>query len=192
MVEPSDYYSVLGVARDANPAEIKRAYRRQALRWHPDRNPGDPQAEQRFKAVSDAYQVLRDPEKRRAYDLGAQTYRTDGPPAWGHRTGFRGERCAWKRGRGCGGRLRRHWRAVGGFAAAAHHLIDITLARDEAATGCEKRFILDSAIGRRVIDIGLPPGLRDGDLIELDGRIPGAILAPEGALYLRINITADL
>ncbi len=63
-----DYYEVLGVSRTATTEEIKRAYRKLAIRFHPDKNPDDPQAEERFKEASEAYAVLSDPEKRAAYD----------------------------------------------------------------------------------------------------------------------------
>jgi molecular chaperone DnaJ len=63
-----DYYQILGVSRDASQEEIKRAYRRLAMKYHPDKNPGDKEAEERFKEISEAYQVLSDPEKRRIYD----------------------------------------------------------------------------------------------------------------------------
>ncbi|MDY7002044.1 MAG: molecular chaperone DnaJ, partial [Thermodesulfobacteriota bacterium] len=63
-----DYYEVLGTSRDAGEQEIKRAYRKLAFKYHPDRNPGDPEAEASFKEAAEAYEVLRDPEKRSRYD----------------------------------------------------------------------------------------------------------------------------
>ncbi|MBN1846229.1 MAG: molecular chaperone DnaJ [Sedimentisphaerales bacterium] len=63
-----DYYEVLGLERSAGPADIKRAYRRLAIKFHPDKNPDDKQAEQKFKECAEAYEVLSDPEKRRQYD----------------------------------------------------------------------------------------------------------------------------
>jgi len=68
MQRKRDYYEVLGVSRDADAETLKRAYRRAALECHPDRHPGDPACEERFKEVSEAYQVLSDPEKRELYD----------------------------------------------------------------------------------------------------------------------------
>lgn len=65
----SDYYTLLGVGRQATSDELKKAYRRLAVHWHPDRNPGSKLAEERFKAVSEAYAVLSHPAKRRQYDL---------------------------------------------------------------------------------------------------------------------------
>ena len=64
-----DYYGILGVARDATPDEIKKQYRKIALKYHPDRNPGNKESEEKFKEAAEAYEVLRDPEKRRLYDL---------------------------------------------------------------------------------------------------------------------------
>ena len=68
MADKRDYYEVLGVSRDADDAAIKKAYRQLAKKYHPDTNPGDKEAEAKFKEASEAYAVLSDAEKRRQYD----------------------------------------------------------------------------------------------------------------------------
>ena len=66
--EKRDYYEVLGVARNANADEIKKAYRKAAIKYHPDKNPGDKEAEEKFKEANEAYEVLSNPEKKAKYD----------------------------------------------------------------------------------------------------------------------------
>ncbi len=75
-----DYYAVLGVGRDASDAEIKKAFRGLALRYHPDRNPDSPKAEERFREVAEAYKALSDPAERARYDRLGPLYRPDGRP----------------------------------------------------------------------------------------------------------------
>jgi len=90
-MEYKDYYKILGVERSAGAKELKRAYRKLAVQYHPDKNPGDPRAEERFKEINEAYEVLGDPVKRAKYDQLGSSYQ------------------AWERTGG----------APGGFAAAA-------------------------------------------------------------------------
>ena len=81
-MERRDYYEILGVERSAPDEEVKKSYRKLAMQFHPDRNPGDKKAEEKFKEAAEAYEVIRDPEKRKIYDR------------YGHEgingTGFRG------------------------------------------------------------------------------------------------------
>jgi molecular chaperone DnaJ len=84
-VSRRDYYEVLGVSRDATPEEVKKAYRRLALQYHPDKNPGNKQAEERFKQIGEAYDVLSSPEKRAQYDRFGTV---GGPPGFEGFGGF--------------------------------------------------------------------------------------------------------
>ncbi len=84
-----DYYATLGVARDASTEDLKKAYRKQAMQFHPDRNPGDKQAEARFKEINEAYDVLKDDQKRAAYDrYGHAAFEQGGGGPGGFSAGF--------------------------------------------------------------------------------------------------------
>src|SRR6476646_7695240 len=82
---PRDFYEVLGVSKSASQDEIKKAYRDLARKWHPDRNPDDSKAEERFKEIQQAYDALSDPEKRKQYDAGGRFagFGTGGSPGGG-------------------------------------------------------------------------------------------------------------
>ena len=86
MAQKRDYYEVLGVSKTASEDEIKKAYRKIAIQYHPDRNPGDKQAEEKFKEAAEAYNVLHDPQKRQQYDQ----FGFDGPMGGGGFGGFSG------------------------------------------------------------------------------------------------------
>src|SRR5436305_3824539 len=80
MASRPDYYKLLGVGKNASDEEIKKAYRKLARQYHPDRNAGDKQAEERFKEISQAHDVLSDAEKRKAYDRGSGAFGGFGMP----------------------------------------------------------------------------------------------------------------
>ncbi len=84
-----DYYELLGVSRDASGEDIKKAYRKLAVQYHPDKNPGNKEAEEKFKEISHAYEILRDPQKRRQYDqFGEAAFRYAGAGTWGFHDPF--------------------------------------------------------------------------------------------------------
>ncbi|MBP3535025.1 MAG: DnaJ domain-containing protein, partial [Muribaculaceae bacterium] len=83
MENKRDYYEVLGVSKSASADEIKKAYRKAALKYHPDKNPGDKAAEEKFKEAAEAYDVLSDPEKRQKYDQFGHSMGPQGFPGGG-------------------------------------------------------------------------------------------------------------
>jgi molecular chaperone DnaJ len=140
---PRDYYGLLGVGRNATPEEIKRAYRRLARELHPDVNP-DPGAQDRFKAVTTAYEILSDPEKRRLVDLGgdplSQGAGTPGNPFAGF-GGFGDVFEAFFGGASSSGRGRRSRVRPGADA-----LLQMSLSLEDAAFGVRREITVDTAV----------------------------------------------
>jgi molecular chaperone DnaJ len=136
-----DPYAILGVSRDAEPDEIKKAYRRLARQLHPDVNP-DPQTQERFKEVSAAYEVLSDPEKRRMYDLGGDPFSRAGAGAGAGFSftdimdAFFGGGAGQQQGRGPRPRMRRGQDA----------LVRIEVELAEAAFGVQRELKVDTAV----------------------------------------------
>ncbi len=154
-----DYYEVLGVSRTAGDDELKRAYRKLALKWHPDKNPDNrAEAEERFKEISEAYQVLADPERRAAYDrFGHAAFEQGGAAGFDFTANFEdilgdlfGDFFGTSRGRsGARGRARR--------GQDLQYRLDITF--EEAATGCEKTISVPRlAVCRTCDGRGAKPG----------------------------------
>jgi molecular chaperone DnaJ len=149
MATGRDYYEVLGVPRDATEAEIKKAYRQLARKYHPDANPHDPTAGERFKEINEAYQVLSDPEKRAQYDrLGHAAFQAGGAGAAGG-----GPFAGFDFGDFAGFPFDDLFESFFGFGAAtaarrdrpqrgADIRVDLELTFEEAAFGCERTVTL--------------------------------------------------
>src|SRR5512142_2545656 len=86
----ADYYETLGVPKDASEEDIKRAYRKLAMKYHPDKNPGDKSAEEKFRDATEAYEVLKDPQRRSQYDQFGHAAFQQGAGQGGFSGGFGG------------------------------------------------------------------------------------------------------
>ena len=133
-----DYYEVLGVSRTASAEELKRAYRKLALQFHPDRNPNDPQAESRFKEINEAYEVLSDQSKRQRYDTFGHS--AQGMPGFDG-AGFGGINDIFDMffGAAAGGRTRT------GPRRGADLRLDLRLTFEEAVFGVERELTIPRA-----------------------------------------------
>jgi curved DNA-binding protein len=187
-----DYYQILGVTRSADADQLKRAYRKLARKYHPDVSK-EKNAEERFKEVQEAYEVLRDPEKRAAYDQLGRDYRAGQqfrpPPDWAQRFGQGGGQrfsdlngfsdfFASLFGGGAGG----FGAAPGGPPPDAEAgTLEVSL--EEAFAGTKRRVTLNEAGRARTLDVQIPAGVADGQPL----RIPGSV---GRALVFRVKLRA--
>ncbi|MGB8224861.1 MAG: J domain-containing protein [Polyangiales bacterium] len=210
-----DFYKILGVSRDANPAELKKAYRKLAKELHPDRNPDDKKAEDRFKEVSAAYSVVSDTEKRKLYDQYGEMGLREGfdPEAYQAATqgaaGFGGFDFgdifgAASRGRRGGGRAGEYEFNLedlfgqagpgrGAYVRAprkgAELQSEVTVDFRDAVLGCTKELSLRAPDGERTMKVRIPPGVRNEGKIRLRGQGGlGSYGGPAGDLVLKVKV----
>jgi curved DNA-binding protein len=209
-----DFYQILGVPRTASQDEIQRAYRRLARENHPDVN-ADPGAEDRFKDISEAYNVLSDPQTRSRYDAFGADFRQVpedvDPETWRRARAGAGARSRAGAGAGQaggtrfgfaggdeidlddlfggmfggGGRSARGWGPVPG----ADQVADIDLTVEEAYRGGQRSVTIGGGGSQRTLDVTIPPGVTDGQRIRLAGQGGrGTDGARSGDLYLVVRI----
>lgn len=215
-VDYKDYYQVLGVERLASKEEIAKAYKKLAKKHHPDLNPGDKVAEERFKDITEAYEVLKDDEKRRLYDqLGSnwqhgQQFQNAGPGAENFNFTFNGQGF---QGSGFSdffealfGEQRRARAGnsggfgpdpFGGFSSRQQRGRDVEADLDisllDAVRGGERQLTLQGgADGGRTLKVSVPAGVRDGAKLRLAGQgQTSPVGGPKGDLYLKIRYAPD-
>ncbi len=177
---PRDYYEILGVGRDASATEVKRAFRGLARELHPDVNDHDPQAEEKFKAAAEAYEVLSDPERRRTYDAyGHQGLRSGGFPPGGGFGSVEEIFQAFFGGSGFGFEVRR------GPMRGQDLIHTVEISAVEAMLGT--KILVPSHEGEREVE--LPPGTQHGAHYALRGNgMPGSGGGPPGDLVIAVQV----
>jgi curved DNA-binding protein len=208
-MEYKDYYKTLGVAKTATQDEIKKAFRKAAIKYHPDKNPGDKKAEEKFKEMSEANEALSDPEKRKKYDelgenwkyqqeYGAQQGGAQGGGGFGRSTqysgGFGGESESdfsdffenlFGGGSGSGGFSRSRQRSTQPRRGPDHQAeMQITL--EDAYSGGERQIRLEG----QALKLNLKPGIHDGQVIRLRGKGGEGVNGGErGDLLISLHLT---
>jgi curved DNA-binding protein len=190
-----DYYKTMGLGREASDKEIKLAYRRLARKYHPDLNK-DPKAEEQFKEVGEAYEVLKDPEKRKKYDqFGSDWEQTQqAHNAYQAGPGF------GDFGGGAYQDPRDFFESLFGERASRSHATQgadlrgsINISLEEAYQGCTKELQLPAhdakRVGKQAVRVKIPAGVKSGQQLRLAGQgEPGRGGHARGDLYLTINV----
>lgn len=205
-----DYYAVLGVSKSASAAEIKKAYRKLAQKHHPDANRGDPKAEEKFKEVTAAYDVLNDPKTKEEYDriremVAAGGFRTGGPGGFGGFGGPGGGRVRVENindifggGGGFGDLFGDLFGSGGGATAGGFGRpmrggdleTETSLSFEGALEGVQVELFINERGGTpRTVKARIPAGVTDGARIKLAGKgSPGPNGGPAGDLYVKVRV----
>lgn len=195
-----DYYQLLGLTKTASADEIKKAYRKMAVKYHPDKNPGDKEAEETFKQISEAYAVLSDPQKKAQYDqFGSSGFHQ----RYSQEDIFRnfdfgdifkdmgyGSDDIFSRifagGAQGGARFRTRKQRGEDFS------MDLSVTFREAATGGEKRVSFMREGVREDLSVKIPAGIANDAKLRIQGKGgSGSNGGPAGDLYLTIKVTTD-
>jgi len=177
---PRDYYEILGIGRGASESEVKRAFRALARELHPDVNDHDPEAEEKFKAAAEAYEVLSDPERRATYDrFGHEGLRSGGFPPPGAGFGSVEDLLQAVFGTAFGFEVRR------GPMRGQDLVQSIEISAPQAMLGGSVK--IQSHEGEREVE--LPPGIQHGAQFALRGHgLPGANGGPPGDLRVVVHV----
>jgi curved DNA-binding protein len=185
------YYDILGVPKGASEDEIKKAFKKKALQYHPDHNENDTKAEDKFKKVNEAYAVLKDKKKRRKYDqVGAEGFKKQ----YTQEDIFQGfDMNEVFRGFGGGGAPSGFENMFGGRSRRPQKgqdmMSEITVTFEEAARGTEKNFTIDRGGRHEDTSVKVPAGISEGKKLRLAGKgFPGAQGGPPGSLYFKVHI----
>jgi curved DNA-binding protein len=202
-MEYKDYYKILGITKSASQDEVKKAFRKLAVKYHPDKNPGDKKAEEKFKEINEANEVLGDPEKRKKYDeLGAnwKAYSQQGQQYSGQRS-YGGKR-QHDFGDGFGGEFSDFFESFfgGGFSGYQEEFRQ-PRARKGADLSAEMEFTLHDAyhgatkqvsIDGEKVNLKIKPGIREGQVLRMKGKgNPGTGGGPNGDLLITVHISKD-
>ena len=174
-----DYYTVLGVEKTATADEIKSAYRKLAMQWHPDKNPGNDEAENKFKEISEAYDVLKDAEKRKQYDVGPQPKGNRGF----HPNNFNFNFTSGNLDDILSALHAQHTQRNQDI----HAITTITL--EQAYYGHQTQLTIRSQSTSRTISVSIPTGVQNGTRIRIVGQGEHTFAQfPPGDVYVSINI----